>query len=1078
MSDPNATTLEAGSVPTSDQGAPEERRFPIIPGYEILEEIGRGAMGVVYKAVQTSAKRTVALKMILSGIVATREELTRFRTEAEAVARLQHPNIVQVFDVGEYDGRPFFSLEFVTGGTLKAKVRESLPDPMNAAGLVEQIARGMHAVHQVDIVHRDLKPANVLLAADGTPKIADFGLAKKLDEDAGQTRPGAVMGTPSYMAPEQARGETASVTALADVYALGAILYEMLTGRPPFKAATIHETLRQVIEEEPVPPRSLNPAAPRDLETICLKCLHKEPSRRYATARDLADDLRHFLNGEPIMARPVGQLERTTKWVKRNPVVAGLLTAIVVSLVAGATVGYVNYRDAREQEGIAHNETGEAREQTRIAKENEDRADREKKDALHQLRRLEWSGYAGKLLLAQAAYAEGNMFEARRYLDECQEELRGWEHRHLRSHFDSSKQTLRGHIHPVSSVSFSPDGQRILTGSGDSTAKVWDADKGTELLTLKGHNNLVTSVDFSPDGKRILTGSQPSAKVWDADKGTELLTLEGHTEILTSVRFSPDGKRILTGSWDNTAKVWDADKGTLLLTLTGHTGPVYSVSFSPDGQRILTGGWDKTAKVWDAEKGTELLTLKGHTQYVLSVSFSPDGQRILTGSWDGTAKVWDAEKGTDLLTLKGHTGAVRSVSFSLDGQLILTGSEDSTAKVWDADKGTSLLTLKGHTYGVNSVSFSPDGKRILTGSNDGTAKVWDADKDPELLTLKGHTDRVTSVSFSPDGQRILTGSADCTAKVWDADKGTELLTLEGHTPLLEGHTRNVTSVSFSPDGKRILTGSDDKTAKVWDADKGTELLTLKGHTRDVSSVSFSPDGKRILTGSNDKTAKVWDADKGTELLTLKGHSRVVTSVSFSPDGQRILTGSNDGTAKVWDAEKGTELLTLKGHTSPVYSVSFSLDGQRILTGSADKTAKVWDAEKGTKLLNLKGHTNWMTSLSFSPDGKTAFAWGMRGNDLTWHAATGQPVAPNDPPKRPEAIPATSPDGRLSAKPVANDILVGDRLNPVGDPWPLPDAAERKRYHSAKAIEAEREKQGSPWRSTSAGCCSTIPTTPT
>jgi tRNA A-37 threonylcarbamoyl transferase component Bud32/cell division protein FtsB len=312
--------------------------YPTIPGYEVLGVLGRGGMGVVYKARQTALKRLAALKMILSGDYASPQELARFRTEAEAVARLQHPNIVQVFEVGEHDGRPFFSLEYVGGGTLAAKLRESLPDPKEAAALVERLARAVHAVHQCDVVHRDLKPANVLLTADGTPKITDFGLAKKLDEEAGQTHAGAVMGTASYMAREQASGATAQVGPLADVYALGAILYECLTGRPPFKAATVYETLRQVREDEPVAPRTLNPAVPRDLETVCLKCLRKEPGHRYASAAALAEDLRRWQAGEPVAARPVGRAEWAAKWVRRNPVVAALVAAVVLALLGGIGV--------------------------------------------------------------------------------------------------------------------------------------------------------------------------------------------------------------------------------------------------------------------------------------------------------------------------------------------------------------------------------------------------------------------------------------------------------------------------------------------------------------------------------------------------------------------------------------------------------------------------------------------------------------------------------------------------------------------------------------------------------------------
>jgi serine/threonine-protein kinase len=326
-----APYLPPMSGPTN--GSPGGAGAEAIPGHEILGELGRGGMGVVYKARHLRLKRLVAVKMILAGEHAGPEHLARFRTEAESIARLQHPNIVQVFEVGEHREMPFFSLEFCGGGSLAKKLAGTPLQPAEAAALVQTLARAMQAAHDKEVIHRDLKPANVLLADDGTPKISDFGLAKKLDE-AGQTISGAPMGTPSYMAPEQADGKEAGP--LTDVYALGAVLYECLTGRPPFKAATSLDTIIQVVSSEPVPPRRVNAAVPPDLETICLKCLQKEPGKRYASALALADDLQRFLNQEPILARPATRRERFAKWCRRNPRVAVLSGAVAFAVVAYA----------------------------------------------------------------------------------------------------------------------------------------------------------------------------------------------------------------------------------------------------------------------------------------------------------------------------------------------------------------------------------------------------------------------------------------------------------------------------------------------------------------------------------------------------------------------------------------------------------------------------------------------------------------------------------------------------------------------------------------------------------------------
>jgi serine/threonine protein kinase len=530
----------------------------VVPGYEIEAVLGRGGMGVVYKARHLALKRTVALKMVLAGGHASPSELARFRIEAEAVARLQHPNIVQVHEVGEADGHPYFALELVEGGNLAKKIAGKPLPARAAAWLVEALARAMQLAHSRNVVHRDLKPANILLsigrASPGSaasalpggsrldecvPKITDFGLARQMDSDSGETQAGAIVGTPSYMAPEQASGRAHEAGPAADIYALGAILYECLTGRPPFKGRTMVETLDQVRTQEPVPPsrwravsRKHPEYVPPDLETICLKCLHKAPEKRYASAAELADDLVRYQHGEPIRARPVGGVERCVKWVRRNPVVTGAALAVALALVVGTTVSYVKCREAADR-----------------VKERDsalDKADAALDDLSYQLD-------SSNFLLAVAAYDNRDVPLARLRLDSIQAKHRGWEWHYLRRQSTGGIFTLYGHTHWVESVAFSPDGTRIVTGSGDNTAKVWDARTGTTQLELKGHTSAVSSVAFSPDATRIVTGSfDNTAKVWDARNGTPLLELKGHTGQVLSVAFSTDSTRMMTGSDDHT----------------------------------------------------------------------------------------------------------------------------------------------------------------------------------------------------------------------------------------------------------------------------------------------------------------------------------------------------------------------------------------------------------------------------------------------------------------------------------------------------------------------------------------------
>jgi WD40 repeat protein len=852
------------------------------------------------------------------------------------------------------------------------------------------------------------------------------------------------------MAPEQAELNNLDIDTRADVYALGAVLYELLTGSVPFsrqelQAAGFLEMLRVIREVDPprpstklsgsgtlpsvadvrrTDPQKLVSLMRGELDWIILKCLEKDRGRRYQAASGLARDLEHYLADEPVEACPPTAGYRLRKFARKYRTPMLVAGAFVLLLASGAIVAAWQAVRATSAEREARRLQIDAEQAGRAALEAKAEADAQR-DAARR------AAYASGIGLAQRAWDENNVFRARELLAEVPKEaagrnLRGFEWFYLSRLCRPDERNLLGDAGLVDSLAFSPDGQRLASGSRDQTLKIWDCATGKELLALEAQVGWGNSVAFSPDCRRLAAAlDDHTVKIWDSATGKELFVLKGHAGVVHGVSFSPDGQRLASASDDHTVKIWDSTTGKEIFALKSHAAGVRSVVFSPDGQRLASASLDKTVKIWNTASGRELFALKGHTGGVNSVTFSPDGQRLGSASFDQTVKIWESATGRELFTLKGHAGVVPSVAFSPDGQRLASGGFDQAVRIWDSVTGRELFALKGHAAWVTSVAFSPDGQRLASGSHDKTVKIWDSATDKKrfvlnvravtrvafspdgqrlasvsrnntvvstnntvkicdiatgkkLFDLNGHAGWVTSMAFSADGQRLASASSDQTVKIWDCATGKELLALRGHasdvtSATLSRHQRLhvgwVMSVAFSPDGQRLASARYDTTVKVWEIATGKELLALKGDAGGVDSVTFSPDGQRLASGSEDQTVRIWDSATGKELLALKGHAGQVTSVAFSPDGQRLASASSDQTVKIWDIATGRQLFALKGHAAVVMSVAFSPDGQRLASGSADQTVRIWDSAIGKELLALRGHAGSVSSVAFSLDGQ-------------------------------------------------------------------------------------------------------------
>jgi WD40 repeat protein/tRNA A-37 threonylcarbamoyl transferase component Bud32 len=968
--------------------------WPRLPGYEILATLGRGGMGVVYKARQVRLNRLVALKLLPAG---SDRAQGRSRAEAEALARFQHPNIVQVYEIVEHGEATFLALELVEGGTLATRLGKP-QRAREAAALVAELAGAVHYAHARGVIHRDLKPENILIqpsetaGAFGVLKISDFGVAKRLSATAGETLEGDVVGTPNYMSPEQASGKKEPVGPPADVYSLGVILYEMLTGRVPIQGPTTLDTLALVRTEDPVPPRRLQPSVGRDLNTICLKCLEKRPERRYTSAAALAEDLRRFLSDQPILARKPSLLYQFHKFSRRNKTLLGGVVGVSVAVLLGLAFSlFFAFAEARQRRAAVEN----AREAVREA-------------------------YRARIAAASAALQNHDVAEAERQLSAAPEANRDWEWRHLNSRLDESSAVFRPAEGESLSLLPGPLGIRFAS-VGPAGSRIRDED-GKTVLVAPGGSCFVIHAGRTPRETRLAGPEMPLMSILDAT-GAQICRLPRTARIA----FGPDLAKVAlvedAGPW-GFFSTFDAKSGKELGVYDGKCGYVYALAYRPDGRQIASACEDGTARLWDATAPKQLAVLKGHSVKVFCVAYRPDGKRLLTSSADGTVCQWDPESGQQVEPpYERHTGEVHVAAYSPDGELIASSGTDGTVRIWKATGRKDVAVYTGHTGIVQRLAFNRDGTRLASAGTDGTVRVWEVNPRVTLPALRGHTSYVYPVAYSPDGRWIASGSWDKTVRLWDARSG--------ESRAVWAYPGRVLDLGFTPDGSRLVTACGDdgllrvrevasgrvvreiasgqksvfalalspeggSVATIGDAGGDVVVVDLKTgeharsfHTGGLSKLAYSPDGRLLAVGGENGVVYLWNVAAGRHEADLEGHVGAVASVSFGPDGRRLVSAGNDATVRVWDIATRNCQTVLRGHPGDIFSAVFHPGGTRVASAGRDGAVWLWDVEAGTEVARLQGHTNYVWSLAFSPDGKSLASGSGDGTVRLWDT---EPVA--------------------------------------------------------------------------------------